>query len=119
MQRCPYIHEMRERFINDTPNQVYIMNRMERERDRAERENLLGNPKQSSAISDASSNQVGTVVKVLLAKTTRATAWQQRQKIKQIILTQTKKNYEKNFQSISFCIWFPFSLPLFLFVHFV
>lgn len=72
MQRCPYIHEMRERFINDTPNQVYIMNRMERERDRAERENLLGHPKQSSAISDASSNQVGTVVKVWLAKTTRA-----------------------------------------------
>lgn len=64
MQRCPYIHEMRERFINETPNQVYIMNRLERERDRAERENLLGNPKQSSAISDASSNQVGTVVKV-------------------------------------------------------
>lgn len=64
MQRCPYIHEMRERFINDTPNQVYIMNRLERERDRAERENLLGNPKQSSAISDTSSNQVGTVVKV-------------------------------------------------------
>lgn len=69
MQRCPYIHEMRERFINDTPNQVYIMNRMERERDRAERENLLGNPKQSSARSDTSSNQVGTVVKVLLAIT--------------------------------------------------
>lgn len=69
MQRCPYIHEMRERFINDTPNQVYIMNRIDRERDRAERENLLGNPKQSSALSEASSNQVGTVVKVWLAIT--------------------------------------------------
>lgn len=75
MQRCPYIHEMRERFINDTPNQVYIMNRIDRERDRAERENLLGNPKQASALSEASSNQVGTVVKVLLA-ITRA-AWLQ------------------------------------------
>lgn len=63
MQRCPYIHEMRERFISDTPNQVYIMNRMDRERDRAERENLLSNPRQS-AMSDNSSNQVGTVVKV-------------------------------------------------------
>lgn len=71
MQRCPYIHEMRERFINDTPNQVYIMNRIDRERDRAERENLLGNPRQS-ALSDASSNQVGTVVKVLLAITRAA-----------------------------------------------
>lgn len=63
MQRCPYIHEMRERFITETPRQVYIMNRSDRERDRVERENLLS-PKQSSAISDASSNQVGTVVKV-------------------------------------------------------
>lgn len=68
MQRCPYIHEMRERFINDTPSQVYIMNRMDRERDRAEREGLI-NPRQSSAMSDGSSNQVGTVVKVCLAIT--------------------------------------------------
>lgn len=63
MQRCPYIHEMRERFITEQPRQVYIMNRIDRERDRVEREGLLS-PKQSSAISDASSNQVGTVVKV-------------------------------------------------------
>lgn len=63
MQRCPYIHEMRERFINDTPSQPIIMNRMERERDRAEREGLI-DPRQSSAFSCASSNQVGTVVKV-------------------------------------------------------
>lgn len=72
MQRCPYIHEMRERFINDTPNQAYIMSRIDRERDRAERENLLGNPRQSSAFSDASSNQVGTVVKVWSGWITRS-----------------------------------------------
>lgn len=68
MQRCPYIHEMRERFINDTPSQVYIMNRMDRQRDLAEREGLI-NQRQSSALSDASSNQVGTVVKVCLVIT--------------------------------------------------
>lgn len=54
---------MRERFITETPRQAYIMNRLDRERDRVEREGLL-NPRQSSALSDASSNQVGTVVKV-------------------------------------------------------
>lgn len=63
MQRCPYIHEMRERFITDTPRQAFIMNRIDRERDRIEREGLL-NPRQSSALNDASNNQVGTVVKV-------------------------------------------------------
>lgn len=76
MQRCPYIHEMRERFINDTPNQAYIMSRIDRERDRAERENLLGNPRQSSTFSDTSNNQVGTVVKVWIGWITRSnTAW--------------------------------------------
>lgn len=68
MQRCPYIHEMRERFINETPRQVQMMRRIDRERDIAEREGLI-NPRQSSAVSDASINQVGTVVKVLLAIT--------------------------------------------------
>lgn len=68
MQRCPYIHEMRERFISEIPIQVQMMRRIDRERDIAEREGLI-NPRQSSAMSDASSNQVGTVVKVLLAIT--------------------------------------------------
>lgn len=63
MQRCPYIHEMRERFISETPRQVQMMRRSDRERDCAEREGLI-NPRQSSAMSDGSSNQVGTVVKV-------------------------------------------------------
>lgn len=63
MQRCPYIHEMRERFISDTPRQPIIMNRSDRERDRDEREGLI-NPRQSSALSCDSNNQVGTVVKV-------------------------------------------------------
>lgn len=70
MQRCPYIHEMRERLITETPRQVHIMNRIDRERDRVEREGLLS-PKQSSAISDASSNQVGTVVKVCYGNSSR------------------------------------------------
>lgn len=64
MQRCPYIHEMRERFICETPRQVQMMRRIDRERDIAEREGLINNPRQSSAMSDTSSNQVGTVVKV-------------------------------------------------------
>lgn len=68
MQRCPYIHEMRERFISETPRQVQMMRRIDRERDIAEREGLI-NPRQSSTMSDGSSNQVGTVVKVLLAIT--------------------------------------------------
>lgn len=51
MQRCPYIHEMRERLLNEQPRESVPLQQMERA-------NLLDN-RQS-----ADSNQVGTVVKV-------------------------------------------------------
>ena len=56
MQRCPYIHEMRERLLNEqqqpnNPRESMPLEQMERA-------NLLDN-RQS-----ANSNQVGTIVKV-------------------------------------------------------
>nr|XP_036221688.1 proton channel OtopLc isoform X6 [Bactrocera oleae] len=51
MQRCPYIHEMRERLLNEQPRESVPLQQMERA-------NLLDN-RQS-----ADSNQVGTVVKL-------------------------------------------------------
>lgn len=52
MQRCPYIHEMRERLLNEQPQRESVP------LEQMERANLLDN-RQS-----ADSNQVGTVVKV-------------------------------------------------------
>lgn len=51
MQRCPYIHEMRERLL-DQPRETLQLENMERA-------NLLDNRQSASE-----SNQVGTVVKV-------------------------------------------------------
>lgn len=51
MQRCPYIHEMRERLLNDQPRESLPLEHMERA-------NLLDN-RQS-----AESQQVGTIVKL-------------------------------------------------------
>lgn len=51
MQRCPYIHEMRERLLNDQNRESLPLEQMERA-------NLLDN-RQSTG-----SQQVGTIVKV-------------------------------------------------------
>ncbi|EDW27015.1 GL16467 [Drosophila persimilis] len=51
MQRCPYIHEMRERLL-DQPRETLQLENMERA-------NLLDNRQSASE-----SNQVGTVVKL-------------------------------------------------------
>lgn len=51
MQRCPYIHEMRERLLNDQNRESLPLEQMERA-------NLLDN-RQSAEL-----QQVGTIVKV-------------------------------------------------------
>lgn len=58
MQRCPYIHEMRERLL-DQPRETLQLENMERA-------NLLENRQSASE-----SNQVGTVVKVRALRSTR------------------------------------------------
>ena len=51
MQRCPYIHEMRERLLGDSNRETLQLESMERD-------NLIDNRHSSET------NQVGTVVKV-------------------------------------------------------
>lgn len=59
MQRCPYIHEMKERLLGPNYNQPQS-NRESYAMDSLERTGLIQDNRQS----ERDSNQVGTVVKV-------------------------------------------------------